>query len=359
RWAVPSACRGTMRGCRCCWPMARNSCANGAAASISCWSTATTRPVFRPRSRASASMTTAATRWRPAACLPATCTPPISATMCASCSAASAASGCGCWKRRGRATAWCSPGRTIHFPTDASSCRPSSRACRLPPGASWRTSSRGWRGPGRAADGLATAPLPRESLRLSPQGDQPMHRTISRATGLLLLLVLAWPVLAAQAGLTLEQVAKTRTVTRAEISPDGRHVAYVLSVPREVGVDDDGPARAELHVATREGDSRGFVTGKVNVGGAEWLPDSRSLAYLAKREGAGTRTLDRIPVDGGESVAVAKLKSDISAFSLSPDGRRVALLASAPESDALKALKKKGFSQKVYEEDWRPVQLWI
>src|SRR5690606_5762109 len=88
-------------------------------------------------------------------------------------------------------------------------------------------------------------------------------------------------------------------------------------------------------------------------------PDSRSLAYLAKREGDDTRTLYRIPVDGGESVAIAKLRSDISAFSLSPDGRRVALLASAPESDALKALKKKGFSQKVYEEDWRPVQLWI
>ena len=186
-----------------------------------------------------------------------------------------------------------------------------------------------------------------------------MRRTISRAAGLLLLLALAWPSLAANAGLTLEQIAKTRSVTRAEISPDGRHVAYVLSVPREVGVDDDGPARAELHVATREGASRGFVTGKVNVGGAEWLADSRALAYLAKREGDDTRTLYRIPVDGGESVAIAKLKSDISAFSLSPDGRRVALLASEPESDALKALKKKGFSQKVYEEDWRPVQLWI
>jgi len=157
-----------------------------------------------------------------------------------------------------------------------------------------------------------------------------MRRTISRAAGLLLLLALAWPALAANAGLTLEQIAKTRAVTRAEISPDGRHVAYVLSVPREVGVDDDGPARTELHVATREGASRGFITGKVNVGGVEWLPDSRALAYLAKREGDDTRTLYRIPVDGGESVAIAKLKSDISAVSRSPDGRRVKPLASEP-----------------------------
>ncbi|HRO26948.1 MAG TPA: prolyl oligopeptidase family serine peptidase, partial [Luteimonas sp.] len=180
-----------------------------------------------------------------------------------------------------------------------------------------------------------------------------------RAAGLLLLLALAVPAFAASGGLTLEQIAKTRTVSQASISPDGRQVAYVLSVPREIGTEDDGPAWAELHLVSRDGSSRGFITGKVNVGGVEWLPDGRSLAYLAKRPGDETRTLYRIPVDGGESVAIATLKSDISAFSLSPDGRQVALLASEPDSDALKALKKKGFSQKVYEEDWRPVQLWI
>ena len=185
-----------------------------------------------------------------------------------------------------------------------------------------------------------------------------MHHPVLRAAALL-LLALAWPAIAASQGMTLEQVAKTRAVSQAAISPDGRNVAYVLSVPREPGVDDDGPARAELHMVSREGASRGFVTGKVNVGSPEWLPDSRSLAYLAKREGDEARSLYRIPVDGGESVAIARLKSDISAYSLSPDGRRVALLAAEPESDELKALKKKGFSQKVYEEDWRPVQLWI
>ena len=187
----------------------------------------------------------------------------------------------------------------------------------------------------------------------------PMRHPILRATGLSLLLVLVGPVLAANGGMTLRQVAEVRAAGQASISPDGRQVAYTLSVPRAPGVDDDGPAWAELHVVSREGASRGFVTGKVNVGAHAWMPDSRSLTYLAKRQGDETRRLYRIPVDGGESVAIASLKSDITAFSLSPDGRRAALLASEPESEALRALKKKGFSQKVYEEDWRPVQLWI
>ncbi|MDH5832494.1 S9 family peptidase [Luteimonas kalidii] len=186
-----------------------------------------------------------------------------------------------------------------------------------------------------------------------------MRHPMLRAAGLLLLLALVLPASAAGGGLTLEQIAKTRAVTQAAISPDGRGMAYVLSVPREIGKDDDGPAWAELHTLSREGAGRGFVTGKVNVAGVAWFPDGRSLAYLAKRQGDDTRTLYRIPVDGGESEAIATLESDITAFSLSPDGRRVALLATAPESDEAKALKKQGFSQKVYEEDWRPVQLWI
>ena len=173
--------------------------------------------------------------------------------------------------------------------------------------------------------------------------------------GLLAIAGTAW----GNGGMTLEQIAKTRSVSQAEISRDGTQVAYTLSIPREIGVDDDGPAWSELHVVDRNGNSRGFVTGKVNVGAPAWLADGREIAYLAKRQGDETRALYRIPLHGGESRVAAKLKSDVSAFSLSPDGRRAALLASQPESDALKAAKKQGFSQKVYEEDWRPVELWI
>lgn len=185
----------------------------------------------------------------------------------------------------------------------------------------------------------------------------PLFRTVLL---LLCLPLLCLPcALAAQDGMTLEQLAELRAVGDVAISPDGRHTAYVLSVPRALGAGTDGPAWGELHVTNASGNSRGFVTGEVNVASPVFAPDGRSILYLAKRKGDDTRALYRIPVDGGESRLVAKLKADIGAFSLSGDGRRAALTAVVPETDALKALKKQGFTQKVYEEDWRAVQLWI
>ena len=101
---------------------------------------------------------------------------------------------------------------------------------------------------------------------------------------------------------TFEHVAKTRSVTAAEISPDGSHVVYVLSVPRRPFKDDDGPAWAELHVVDTRGNSRPFVTGDVSVGSVAWTPDGRGISFLAKRGDDEHRSLYVIPLGGGRAV---------------------------------------------------------
>jgi dipeptidyl aminopeptidase/acylaminoacyl peptidase len=158
---------------------------------------------------------------------------------------------------------------------------------------------------------------------------------------------------------TPQHVAKLRTVTSAEISPDGSRVAYVLSVPRVPLKQDDGPAWAELHVVTTEGVSKPFVTGQVNVSAIAWRRDGREISFLAKRGKDEYTGLYAIPVDGGEARRVVTHKADITAYSWSPDGKRVAFLATEPFPKEKKELKDKGFSQQVYEEDWRPVRVWL
>ncbi|MCZ6652993.1 MAG: S9 family peptidase [Planctomycetota bacterium] len=158
---------------------------------------------------------------------------------------------------------------------------------------------------------------------------------------------------------TFEHVAKTRSVTAAEISPDGSHVVYVLSVPRRPFKDDDGPAWAELHVVDTRGNSRPFVTGDVSVGSVAWTPDGRGISFLAKRGDDEHRSLYVIPLGGGEARKVLEHETDIKSYSWNPDGSEVAFLATEKPEKEKKELAEKGFKARVYEEDLHPVATWI
>lgn len=175
-------------------------------------------------------------------------------------------------------------------------------------------------------------------------------------------LLLMWNaefVRAAEDVLTPHRVANLRSVAGAVMSPDGRRVAYTLSVPRKPAVDDDGEPWTELWVAdAQEGAGRPFVTGKGNISAVRWTADGRQIAFLAKRDGDRFKSLYLIPADGGEARKAAELSADIAAYALAPDGRRAALVASEAEPEAKKKLQDQGFKQEIYEEDWRPAKIW-
>src|SRR5438876_704407 len=106
-----------------------------------------------------------------------------------------------------------------------------------------------------------------------------------------LLILLPFAASAQDNVFTPQHVAKLRVVTEAVIAPDGSQVAYVLSVPRNIPKEKDGPAWTELHVVDTKGNSTPFITGQVNVGNIAWTPDGKSIVFLTKREGDGARSL--------------------------------------------------------------------
>ncbi len=176
---------------------------------------------------------------------------------------------------------------------------------------------------------------------------------------LLLLTLLAAPAAQAQSALTPHDVARLRNVAGAEISPDGRHIVYVLNVPRIPFEDPDGPAWAELHVSDVTGRSRPFVAGPVNVSSIAWTRDGRGISFLARRSGDRARALYVIPLDGGEARKLLEHETNITSYSWSPDGRRVAFLAAEALPEAKRKLREQGFNQEIYEEDVPYVRVWI
>lgn len=161
--------------------------------------------------------------------------------------------------------------------------------------------------------------------------------------------------------LTPWKVSTLQSVRSAEISPDGNHVAYVLSIPRRPWEEDDGLPRTELHVLDcTAGTSRPFITGDSGVGQVRWTPDGSGIAFVAKRGEDEHRGLYVMPFDGGEAQrAFAFDDRGVGTYAFAPDGASVALLATPPVGEEREAEKKKGFNQTYYEEEGRPAELWI
>jgi len=164
---------------------------------------------------------------------------------------------------------------------------------------------------------------------------------------------------AANDTMTMYDVAQLKYATDAKISPDGAEIAYRLRVQRNPFEEEDGSSYYELHVVDADGNSSPFVTGKVNVHDIAWTPDGKQISYLAERNGDDHAVLYAIPLSGGESRELLEHNTGISSYSWSPDGQQVAFLAKSAKSDEEEKLEDNGFTQEIYEEDWRPVEIWI
>jgi dipeptidyl aminopeptidase/acylaminoacyl peptidase len=154
-------------------------------------------------------------------------------------------------------------------------------------------------------------------------------------------------------------IARIQAMTSAEISPDGTRIAAVRSVPRVLFLEDDGPDWAELYLLDpANGQARPFVTGNVIVSNVDWRPGGSEISFLAKRVDDETTNLYLIPATGGESRSVVALETSIKSYSWSPDGARVAVVAAQPDSQQEEELDEQGFTQEVFEEDWKPFEVW-
>lgn len=184
-----------------------------------------------------------------------------------------------------------------------------------------------------------------------------LHRTI--ASGLLLLA--AAPGLAAQAQepaaaartLTPELALSLRTLSDLRFSPDGEHLAFVVTQPPH------GTAR-QRHIWMLDAGTRALRQ-FTNSAKSEWAPrfspDGTRLAFLSDR-GDFTQ-IYLIPADGGEAQALTRGKRSIRSFAWSPDGGRIAFLA----PDARTAEEEKKAADKddarVVDRDDKHARVWI
>lgn len=179
---------------------------------------------------------------------------------------------------------------------------------------------------------------------------------------ILLFAALALPSFAQKRAITHEDVWLMKRTGAPALSPDGKLVAFTLTEPdydpaKQVSdiwlVPADGSAPPRRLTATRAGES-----------GLAWSPDSRKIAFTARRDGDEASQVYVLPLEGGEAQRVTNLSTGASSPKFSPDGTRILfesmVYPGAADDAANKKIaaerKARKWSARVY--DTFPIRYW-
>ncbi len=177
-------------------------------------------------------------------------------------------------------------------------------------------------------------------------------------TLVLALLLLAPMAVSAQStdGLTPFDVARLRAVGTAVVSPDGGHVAYMVSNPQDPLVVDES-ARLEIRLMNlKTGDDRQLVSPEINGNSIAWTPDGSRVSFRARMEGDENTCLYSIGLDGQDLRKVAAADRSIGSYDWSDDGRLIAFIAAEDTPAKASTLPVK---PDVYEESVPDRKVWI
>ncbi|AND69008.1 DNA-dirted RNA polymerase [Dyella thiooxydans] len=162
---------------------------------------------------------------------------------------------------------------------------------------------------------------------------------IRRLSGLALLALLALPMAAPAAEktpFTPADINRLAALSDPALSPDGRWLLYTVTT---TNADTDQP-QSDLWRVGFDGRGRTQLTHTPDAdeSQAEWSGDGKLIAFLTDRK-TGTDKDDEdsgsqvwtMPADGGEAHQVTHLPAGVEEFALSPDGKRLAVIAFDPE----------------------------
>ena len=136
---------------------------------------------------------------------------------------------------------------------------------------------------------------------------------------------------------TPEDALGFKSVSDAQLSPDGELVAFVVGEPYRV--DSRLPRSNIWVVASAGGPPSRFTAGPRSDSSPRWSPDGQTLAFLSDRLEDGQRRLYLQPRAGGEASPLINADGEpaiprsLKSIAWSPDGERIGFLGAEPETE--------------------------
>jgi dipeptidyl aminopeptidase/acylaminoacyl peptidase len=182
------------------------------------------------------------------------------------------------------------------------------------------------------------------------------------ALGVSLCLTIPFQAQAPKQPITHEDVWLMKRVGAPKVSPDGKWAVFSVTVPSY----DPKEQSSDLWLKSLESDrpARQITFTKGAEGSVAWAPDSRRLAFTAKREGDEAAQIYVLDLEGGEAERYTTLTLGAKQPRFSPDGTRLLFTSDtfpgAQEEAAIakeaKARKDRKSTAKTY--DAFPIRSW-
>ncbi len=175
------------------------------------------------------------------------------------------------------------------------------------------------------------------------------------AIGGLIFLICVTAALAQQKRpMTFEDVLSLKSVSDAQVSPDGKWVAYVVT---SVDMKENANDSDVWLVPTSGGDPVRLTTSKKNDTQPRWSPDSKRIAFISAREEKPQIFL--ISPFGGEADKLTDSKSGVQSFQWSPEGNRIAYVAQQEPTAAEEKRQKDKEDAQVIDKNYKFARIWV
>ena len=178
--------------------------------------------------------------------------------------------------------------------------------------------------------------------------------------------------LANAASPTIDRWLSLGSVQQPRISPDGRFVVYEK---QQTDWKNNGYGTQLFMADASNGRTVPLTNGKESSVDAQWSPDGRWIAFLSSREttarppettgGASDdakpagRQIWLISPNGGEAWTLTAHSASVRSFRWSHDGKRIAFVATSPDSKRRRIRQQNLGDYEVFEADYEQSQLWV